>query len=148
NASTTYAIALQADPSTNIEEDKPWIAVDNSGHLHDGNVYASWTRFTGNSDTIVFSRSTDSGKTWTQAARISPVTQDGAGRGSSIAGGPNGAVYVAYEVFFVGGNRQQYLAKSTDGGGTFSAASSITPFFNELSFNSTYRKNSFPALAA
>jgi len=78
--------------------------------------------------------------------RISPPAQDGAVQGSAVAVGPNGELYVAYEVFFVGG-RRHFLAKSVDGGASFSSPVAITPLFNELSFNSTYRKNSFAALA-
>jgi hypothetical protein len=144
----TYAVSTQLDPATNVSEDKEWIAVDNSLSANTGNVYASWTRFIGNSDMILFSRSTNQGQTWSAPLRISPVTQDGAVQGSALAVGPNGEIYLAYEVFFVGGKRRQYLAKSTDGGQTFSAPVAVTPQFNELKFNSTYRKNSFASLAA
>jgi hypothetical protein len=55
-------------------------------------------------------------------------------------------VYLAYEAFFTGNSRQQFLAKSTDGGQTFSTPVPITPVFSDLTFSSTYRKNSLPAM--
>lgn len=141
-AATTYAVAVQSDPNTNVNEDKEWIAAGPGA-----NVYVSWTRFVGNTDMILFARSTDHGQTWSSPIQISPVSQNGAVQGSSVAVGPSGEIYVAYEVFFVGSNRQQFLSKSVDSGQSFSAAAAITPTFGELTFNSTYRKNSFPAIA-
>ena len=143
----TNNVANNLDPSTSNFEDKEWIAVDNSGTSTDGNVYVSWTHFVGNSDYIVLSRSTDHGSSWSDMLRISPSSQDGAVQGSQVAVGPSGEVYVAYEVFYVGGQRAQFLCKSSDGGQTFSSPVSITPLFSELKFNSTYRKGSFISLA-
>jgi hypothetical protein len=136
-------------------EDKPWLTVDASDNAATtGNVYACWSRFVRAgpfadfvSDFIVFTRSANHGLSWTPPMRISPAAQDGAVQGCQVAVGPDGAVYLTYELFFVGGNRQHLLAKSTDGGQTFSAPVAITPLFNELAFNSSYRKNSFTSLA-
>jgi hypothetical protein len=144
---STLPVATNPDAFTNLFEDKPWITVDNSNSPFTGNVYVSWTHFVGNSDFIVFARSTDHGQTWSPMGRISPRFQDGAVQGSQVAVGPNGEVYIVYEVFFVGNRRQHYLAKSVDGGVTFTTPVAITPLFNELTFNSTYRKNSFASLA-
>jgi hypothetical protein len=146
-AGGTSPVATNLSPSTNVSEDKPWIAVDNSSSSFSGTVYASWTRFIGNTDMILLSRSTNHGVTWSAPVAVSPVGQNGAVQGSQVAVGPNGEVYVVYEVFYVGGLRRQFLAKSTNGGVTFSAPVAITPYFNELRFNSTYRKSSFAALA-
>jgi hypothetical protein len=77
-------------------------------------------------------------------------------QGSQVAVGPGGEIYVAYIqlVAIVAGKAQAqiFLAKSTDGGQTFSAPRAITPRFNDLTFDfasfpSFYRKNSFPAMA-
>jgi hypothetical protein len=147
-AATTYPVSVQASPSTTVDEDKEWIAVDNSLSLNSGNVYVSWTRFIGNSsDMILFSRSTTGAQTWSAPIQVSATAQNGAVQGSAMAVGPNGEVYVAYEVFFVGGGRRHYITKSTDGGLSFSAPVAASPLFNELSFNSTYRKNSFASIA-
>jgi hypothetical protein len=148
-------VATNPGSSPTFTEDKPWIAVDNSVPTVAGNVYASWSRFVGNSltgptsDSIVFSRSTDHGNSWSPTQlRISPPAQDGAVQGSQVAVGHDGTVYVAYEVFYVGGKRQQFMAISINGGLSFSMPVAITPFFSELTFKSTYRKNSFASLAA
>ncbi len=140
---------------TNIE-DKEWITVDNSSSLFSGNVYASWSHFTGcvngvvvtdcTSDTIVFSRSTDHGLTWSSLMRISPPVQDGAVQGSQVAVGPDGTVYVAYEAFFTGSQVEHFITKSTDGGLTFTPVQAVQPIFNDVTFTSDYRKNSFPNL--
>jgi hypothetical protein len=153
NAAATYPVVTNPVPFPNFLEDKPWIAVDNSSNpTTTGSLYASWSHFTGFlgfyfTDTIVLSRSTDHGQTWSTPIRISPPAQDGAVQGSQVAVGPNGEVYVVYELFYTGSSRQQFLAKSTNGGVTFASPVAITPVFNELSFASTYRKNSFAALA-
>ena len=146
-------VATNPDFFPSFTEDKPWIAVDNSVLARAGNVYASWSRFIGNSlfgftsDLIVFSRSTDQGQTWSAPLRISLPAHDGAIQGSQVAVGPDGTVYVMYEVFYVGGRRQQFMAKSINGGLSFSGPVAITPLFSDLSFKSTYRKNSFASLA-
>jgi hypothetical protein len=129
-------------------QDKPWIAVDNSSNAATtGNVYVSWTRFVDGTNKIILSRSVNHGASWSTPVQINPESQNGAIQGSQVAVGPAGQVYVAYEVFFKGGVRQHFLAKSTDGGQRFTTPAAITPLFNDLSFTSSYRKNSFPAFA-
>jgi hypothetical protein len=147
-AAATYPVAVNPDPSTAAFEDKPWLAVDHSSTATSGNVYVSWTHFVGNTTNwIQLSVSTDHGHTWSAPLQISPASQNGGVQGSQVAVGPSGEVYVVYEVFYIGGKRGQFLAKSTDAGRTFSQPTPITPLFNELSFHSTYRKSSFAALA-
>jgi uncharacterized repeat protein (TIGR01451 family) len=75
-------------------QDKPWIAVDNTGGLRDGNVYVCWTRFAGNGE-IRFSRSLNNGLTFQDEQVISRPT-DLFPFGCHIDVGPNGEVYVAY----------------------------------------------------
>jgi hypothetical protein len=146
----TRPIKTNPDASTIQFEDKPWITVDTSNTLTAGRVYASWSHFTdinAGTDYIAFSRSTNHGATWSAPLRISLHSQDGAVQGSAVAVGPNGAVYVVYEVFYTGNNRRHFLAKSTNGGSSFSAPVPITPVFTDLTFSSTYRKSSFAALS-
>jgi len=147
-AAAIYPVDVHPSSVTNVFADKPWMAVDNSGNpTTAGTVYVTWSRFVGNSDTIVLSRSRNHGQSWSRPLRISPRSQDGAVQGSQVAVGPRGEVYVVYEVFYVGGKRQHFMAKSTNGGVTFRAPKPITPVFNEVSFGSSYRVNSFMSLA-
>ena len=141
-----HAVKTTLTTSSN-EEDKEWLAVDNSSSSFSGNVYAVWTHFTATSDMILFSRSTNHGTTWSKAIQISTAGQNGAVQGSQVAVDASGNVYVAYEVFLVSGKGQHFIAKSTDGGVTFGAPVALSPAFNNLSFSATYRDNSFPALA-
>ena len=145
--SSCHPVRTTLTSSTNVE-DKPWLAVDNSTAATSGNVYATWTHFTATSDMIFFSRSTNHGVTWSKAIQISPVAQNGAVQGSQVAVGPSGEILVAYEVFLgTGSQGQHFVAKSTNGGVSFSVPVAMTPVFNNLSFSSTYRDNTFPALA-
>jgi hypothetical protein len=151
SVANTLPVITNPDASTPFLEDKPWIAVDNSNNLATtGTVYAAWSHFfdNGTNDFIAVSRSRDQARTWTTPIQqVSVPAQNGAVQGAQVAVGPNGEVYLAYEAFFTGNSRQQFLAKSTDGGQTFSTPVAITPVFSDLTFSSTYRKNSLPAMA-
>ncbi len=82
-------------------EDKPWIAVDNSGGPRDGSVYVCWSRFVdalpGNTTKgeLRFSRSTDAGRSFADDQALS-VPSDGFPFGCHIAIGADGEVYVAW----------------------------------------------------
>lgn len=145
----TFAVKTNPSSSTTQLEDKPWITVDNSNAGTSGNVYASWSHFFNNFtlDYIAFSRSTNHGTNWSPLKRISPASQDGAVQGSSLAVGPQGEIYLIYELFYANNQVQQFLAKSTDGGVSFSSPVPVTPIFNDLTFDSSYRKNSFASIA-
>jgi len=147
-ANRTRPVDVHASGTTTILADKPWLTVDNSNNgATAGTVYATWSRFVGNSDLIVLSRSTNHGQTWSRPIRISPSSQDGAVQGSQVAVGRNGEVYVVYVVSYLGGKSQLFMAKSTNRGVAFSVPKAITPVFNDVSFGSTYRVFSLPALA-
>ena len=146
SSSDCHPVRTTLKPSFNVE-DKVWIAADNSDSQFSGTIYASWSHFEGGADAIFFSRSLDHGVTWSKAIQINPDKQDGAVQGSQVAVGPGGQVYVAYELFFVGSSGQHYIARSTNGGASFSAAVPMTPVFNNLSFSATYGERSYPALA-
>ncbi len=134
--------------SSTVVEDKPWMAVDNSNSSFSGNVYAVWTHFTASSDMIFFSRSTNHGVTWSKAIQISPASQNGAVQGSQVAVGPNGEVYVSYELFTgTGATGLHEIVKSTNGGVSFGTPAAMTPTFKNLTFCVDYRCNSFPAMA-
>ncbi|HZR83257.1 MAG TPA: hypothetical protein VFD92_19340 [Candidatus Binatia bacterium] len=77
-------------------EDKPTIAVDNSGGARDGNVYACWTHDPAFGEgEIHFSRSTDAGVTFTDEQVLSPAGEVDP-FGCTVAVGPNGEVYAAW----------------------------------------------------
>ena len=146
--SSTYRVKTNPSSTTTQLEDKPWITVDNSTTATSGYVYASWSHFYNSTkDYIAFSRSTNHGKNWSSLKRISPSSQDGAVQGSSVAVGPHGEIYIVYEVFYAGNQCRQFLAKSTNGGVSFTSPVAVTPLFNDLTFSSTYRKNSFASIA-
>jgi hypothetical protein len=141
-----HKVRTHLSPTT-VLEDKEWIAADNGTSSFAGNVYATWTHFTSTSSMIFFSRSTDHGVTWSAAITINSSSQNGAAQGPQVAVGPAGSVYVAYEVFLSNGKGQHFIAQSKDGGVTFSTPVAMTPSFTNLDFSSSYRTNSFPALA-
>jgi hypothetical protein len=77
------------------QEDKPWIAVDNSGGSFDGTVYACWTRFASNGGVeLRVSRSVDGGQTFEDEQRVS--SGDQSPLGCFVTVGPEGHVYVGW----------------------------------------------------
>lgn len=68
-------------------QDKEWLAVDNTGGPADGTVYLTWTSF-GSQTAIVFTRSTDGGKTWSDPKPVAT----GNYQGSRPLVGPNGEI--------------------------------------------------------
>jgi hypothetical protein len=112
--------------------DKPWIAVDNSGGVNDGNIYACWTRFfdisvplDGIADTseLRVSRSTNGGATFVNEEVLSPAGT--APFGCSIAVGPGGQVYVAWADRIGASAGDIRFGRSLDGGVNYSAPASI-----------------------
>ena len=123
--------SVQGTPALNgIFEDKPELEVDRTGGRFDGNVYVCWSRFVGfNGRTqISFSRSTDSGQTFSHPILLS----DGKDvQGCDIAIEHDGDVYVTW------GTRNTpsaidaeglAIARSVDGGATFQPARQIATF--------------------
>ncbi|HLA06416.1 MAG TPA: sialidase family protein, partial [Anaerolineales bacterium] len=87
-----------------IFDDKNWMATDNfSGSPCYGNVYYSYTKFTGvgGGFPIMFSSSTNGGVSFSEPRSISQKGQDGthSTQGSNIAVAPNGRVYVVFRTF-------------------------------------------------
>lgn len=103
----TFAAAVNAAPVSSglagtTLNDKPWVAVDNTGGPNDGTIYVCWTRFfqttpgdatTGTSE-MRFSRSTNSGATFIGEQVIVPTGSSAFG--CSIQVGSNGEIYVGY----------------------------------------------------
>jgi hypothetical protein len=146
-----HPIFTYISPTGNTNDvDRDWIAVDNSTSPHAGNVYAVWTHYTGCSGTtcatkfIAFSRSNDHGVTWSPLIQVNPSDQTVVDW-SMVTVGNDGAIYVAYQNYVDPRNRRQHwMAKSIDGGKTFTPAIAITPVFRNVLFQCPTRKNSAP----
>lgn len=129
-------------------EDKPCIVTDNSNSPNAGNVYVAWLHFVGcqgstcQNKYIVFSRSTDHGVTWSTPLQISALNLDVEWPQATV--GNDGTIYVSYQTITSGNRAQHWLATSSNGGLSFGAPMAITPVYQDLRFNSTYRKNSGP----
>ena len=162
--------------------DKPWLAVDIprgtatcsiqvpqdgrtvSQTIPAGNVYMAYTVLVGNDNNIrtklYLSRSLDCGATWGQPTKLSeglPVNQ-----GANVAVDPkNGYVYVVWRGFASNNTLNTInIVRSTDGGATFTKASTIKSlptysdsnptaqsFFDQGTTAGSFRTNAFPAMA-
>jgi hypothetical protein len=125
-------------PSRNffgIFQDKPMLEVDRTGGDHDGNVYVCWSRFTGfGQNRIQFSRSTDSGETFSRPISITNPGLVASVQGCDIAVEGDGDVYLTFRTFGDSSSHRANglgFARSTDGGASFSTAElirTITPY--------------------
>jgi hypothetical protein len=112
-------------------DDKELIAIDNSGSSpHFGNIYLVWTDF-GAGGQIRAIRSTDAGSTWSAAVNLSSGASVVQGAWPAVA--PNGDVFVAWVRYtsFTNGPISIDVARSTDGGLTYSPVTS--PLVNAVS---------------
>ncbi len=99
---TDGSYAGQAD--TPKLEDKPWAVVDRKNNA----IYLTWSRYDKfgtlnslDSTNIFFSKSIDTGNTWSTAVRINKVGGDCSNNSKSVEGampcaGPNSEIYVAW----------------------------------------------------
>jgi hypothetical protein len=126
---TTVAQGSSAPNLLGKFNDKTAIEVDRSSSNCEGNVYFSWSRFTGNGGVgIYFSRSTDHGTTFSSPMKLTSSIQDVQFPDIAVTG--NGHVYVTFRQFDNGGKDANavMIAKSTDCGQTFASATLVTPF--------------------
>ncbi|MFY9740405.1 MAG: hypothetical protein WA252_07855 [Candidatus Sulfotelmatobacter sp.] len=129
-------------------EDKPYIVSDTSSSRYAGNLYVGWTRWSLTDSKILFSRSTDDGKTWSPAIEIDrtpglPRDDNGANEGFDGAVGPDGRLYAIWSQ-----GDDIFLTTSRDGGKTFSRARPIihtAPIM--FAVETLERANGFPQIA-
>ena len=122
-------------------QDKVNLTVDQTSGPNSGNVYVAWAQFDGfaPNNTILFSRSTDHGKSFSAPIRVTHVV--GSAQFADLAVGPDGAVYLTYRTFTfpLPGTNAIWVQKSTNGGLSFGApvkVATITPFdSNQFSGN-------------
>jgi len=160
---TTWGVPVMVhyEDANTFFNDKEWVAAGTNG-----NVYVTWTLFKFNrprgylSSNIVMAVSHDYGVTWSDPIQVSDAAHP-FDQGSAPAVAPDGTIYVAYE-----GNQasnvsrdQIVLARSTDGGRTFSNTElgrvyddigcyplNVAQGRPRLSFEQ-FRLSSFPSLA-
>jgi hypothetical protein len=146
----TQLTAPAVTPSPGLPFDHPKVAVDHSpSSPFRDTVYVTW--ISEPSQDLVFSRSTDGGLTWS-----APLTLDNAGNPVQLntqTVGPDGTVYVSYVQDDPAGHSTQFLARSTDGGVTFSSRVAVTtlnalPEFGGEAFPSPAQPNRFPGVSA
>lgn len=100
-------------------EDKPWIVAD-PDRERGGNIYIGWTQFTLSETNLLFSRSTDDGKTWSKPIKLNgkpglPRDDNGALEGFQGVVGPDGKLYTIWD-----DRDGVMMAVSNDGGRSFS----------------------------
>jgi hypothetical protein len=99
-------------------QDKELIAVDVTGGRFDGNVYLVWTEFPPRGPSrILFSRSTDGGRTFSKALRLS--TSGSGVQGAMPVVGKRGELYVAWEDRSGRSTGLIKFRRSEDGGATW-----------------------------
>jgi hypothetical protein len=128
-------------------EDKPWVVADTSSSPHSGNLYVGWTQFTLSASDLMFSRSTDGGKTWSAPLKLNSVSglprdDNGALEGFHGVVAPDGTLYTIWD------DRDGIMmATSHDGGRTFSKDRRIIPAGPAyFAITGAYRTNGFPQI--
>ena len=138
-------IAHESTPEIPFE-DKPWVVADTGGP-HAGNLYIGWTEFTLAASDLLFSRSTDGGKTWSKPIKLNSVSglprdDNGALEGFHGVVGPDGTLYTIWE------DRDGIMmAVSRDGGASFSKERRIVPAGpGYFGITGVARSNGFPQI--
>ena len=127
NGGQTFPTLVNASPiATTLtgSQDKPWIAVDNTGGTRDGDIYVCWTRFFMGTSELRFSRSVDGGNTYQNEQVLAPSGT--APFGCSVAVGAAGEVYVAWADRTGATQGDIRFRSSADGGVIFTPVISIS----------------------
>jgi hypothetical protein len=147
-------IEKKEDPVTRelLLSDKNTLTVDNFGPDQDGktgNIYACWSEDAPVANlSVLVGRSTDAGQTWSQGIPVSGADQQVIGCfvlvGPPSSPGQPGPVYVFWLDF--GGDGAIRMAKSTNGGQSFSSPSTVANIHQipRLFPNSAFRNLSIP----
>ena len=140
-------IAHPSDPGIPFE-DKPSIVADTTHSKFAGNLYVGWTEFSLEKTIMLFSRSTNNGKTWSKPIEISsheglPRDDNGAVEGFTGAIAADGTLSVVWcDMSGI------VLAISKNGGRTFSRSHTIVKtgpcYFDPTSVE---RGNGFPQIS-
>ncbi len=135
------------------QQDKEWLCVD----PRNNNIYMTWTQFDSygssnpaDSSTILFSRSTDAGNTWSNALRINKIAGDCVDEDNTVEGavpctGPDGTIYVSWS-----GPLGIVMDKSSDGGDIWLTNDQFVttqPGGWDLTIPGIYRANGLPITA-
>jgi hypothetical protein len=128
-------VMVSYNATGNIFYDKEWIGVSN-----DGTVNLTWTKFYQGprglsyiKSPIVISQSKNGGKSWSSVKQVSDAAHP-YNQGSQVAMAPNGTLYVSYEASDPDTGFATDIvavAKSTDGGNTFST-SKVARVYDDL----------------
>ncbi len=141
-------IAHPSDPGIPFE-DKPYLVADTTHSKYAGNLYVGWTEFSLEKTIMLFSRSTDAGKTWSKPIEIStreglPRDDNGAVEGFTGTVAADGTLYVTWcDITGI------VMAVSKDGGRSFTRSRTIVKtgpsYFDPVSVS---RGNGFPQIAS
>ncbi len=138
------------------QQDKAWLGVDMSSPNYKNNIYLTWTEFDkygsnlpGDSSRIMFSKSTDFGRSWLPAIKVSDREGNCLDGDSTVEGavpcvGPDGEIYVSWS-----GPLGIMFDKSLDGGKSFGSDIFVTSQPGGWDFNipGIYRCNGLPVTA-
>jgi hypothetical protein len=145
---TPVAVFAHAGPRETLFEDKPDIAVDATRGPFRGRIYVAWTEFQLDRTIILFSCSSDGGRSFSSPLMVSavpglPRDDNGALEGSTLAVSPDGTVALAWT-----DGTGVLLTTSGDGGKTFGeprrAVRTGPAYFDVVRVS---RANGFPLLA-
>jgi hypothetical protein len=119
-------------------QDKINLTVDQSGGSNDGNIYVAWSQYNafapGNA--VLFSRSTDSGHSFSTPIKVTPK-EHGTASFADLAVGPDGTIWLTY-ITYASSSRPTtdiWLVSSADAGASWSSpmrVASISRFDSDL----------------
>ncbi len=129
--------------STTYFPDKPFMTIDDTGGATDGNIYMSYTRYSGcpyvSNAGIYFVRSTDGGFSWSSEVNVNSTTS----QGSIPRVAPNGDVYVAWYEY---SPQRIRFRSSTNQGSTWGTTRTVSSVSSVTTPPGSDRMNSFPSM--